>query len=448
MIQERIRALNKSMIRRGPIVYWMSRDQRVADNWALLHAQELALQKQEPLAVVFCLVPSFLDATIRQYDFMLKGLEEVEKSLEEKNVPFFLLTGSPEDAVVDFVERFNVSILVSDFDPLRIKRGWKKAVGKKILIPFYEVDAHNIVSCYAASSKQEYSAHALRLKYRNLFSNFLEDFPAFRRHPVQWKGRKGRIAWKKIANDLKVDRSVPKVSWIMPGEEAARKSLERFLLKRLPAYDRRRNDPSQEGQSDLSPYLHFGQLSAQHVALRVQRSKASKKAKDAFLEELVVRRELADNFCLYNANYDSFEGFPDWAQKSLNEHRKDEREHCYSLDQFERARTHDELWNAAQEEMVKKGKMHGYMRMYWCKKIMEWSESPEEAMRIAIRLNDRYELDGRDPNGYAGIAWSIGGVHDRAWPSRPVYGKIRSMTYEGCKRKFDVQVYIEKVRKS
>ncbi len=447
MKQERIRAMKESAKRSGPVIYWMSRDQRVADNWALLHAQELALQRGEPLAVVFCLVPSFLDATLRHYDFMLRGLEEVGENLEGKNVPFFLLTGSPEIAVVDFVERFSASILVTDFDPLRVKRGWKKAVGKKIPIPFYEVDAHNIVSCYAVSSKQEYSARTLRLKYRKLMSGFLEDFPPFRRHPVKWTGRKGRIAWRKIADDLKVDRSVSKVSWIAPGESAASKVLNWFLQEKLSMYDDARNDPSRDGQSNLSPYLHFGQLSAQRVALKVQKSKISQKAKDAFLEELVVRRELADNFCLYNANYDSFEGFPEWAKKTLDEHRKDKREYRYTLAQFEKAGTHDDLWNAAQEEMVKKGKMHGYMRMYWCKKILEWSESPEEAMRIAITLNDRYELDGRDPNGYAGIAWSIGGVHDRPWPSRPVYGKIRSMTYEGCRKKFDVKAYIEKVKK-
>jgi len=173
---------------------------------------------------------------------------------------------------------------------------------------------------------------------------------------------------------------------------------------------------------------------------------ADKKSKDAFLEELIVRRELSDNFCFYNANYDNFEGFPAWAKKTLNEHRNDRRKYLYTPEQFENALTHDELWNAAQMEMVKKGKMHGYMRMYWAKKILEWTESPEQAMEIAVYLNDRYELDGRDPNGYAGIAWSIGGVHDRAWNSRPVFGKIRYMSYNGCKTKFNIKTYIENVQ--
>jgi len=158
---------------------------------------------------------------------------------------------------------------------------------------------------------------------------------------------------------------------------------------------------------------------------------------------MIVRRELSDNFCEYEPNYDYFEGFHEWAKKTLNEHRNDEREYLYPKEQFEHADTHDPLWNAAQNQMMNKGKMHGYMRMYWAKKILEWSPNPEEAMQVAIDLNDKYELDGRDPNGYAGIAWSIGGIHDRAWFERPVYGKIRYMNYNGCKSKFNVKRYIE-----
>ena len=158
---------------------------------------------------------------------------------------------------------------------------------------------------------------------------------------------------------------------------------------------------------------------------------------------MIIRRELSDNFCEYEKNYDYFEGFHHWAQKSLNEHRNDEREYIYTDEQFEEADTHDPLWNAAQNQMKTTGKMHGYMRMYWAKKILEWSPSPEIALQVAINLNDKYELDGRDPNGYTGIAWSIGGIHDRAWFERPVYGKIRYMNYNGCKSKFNVFKYIE-----
>jgi deoxyribodipyrimidine photo-lyase len=162
------------------------------------------------------------------------------------------------------------------------------------------------------------------------------------------------------------------------------------------------------------------------------------------LEELIVRKELSDNYCFFNTNYDSFNGFHDWAKETLNKHRKDKRGFVYSLAEFENTNTHEDLWNAAQRELITTGKMHGYIRMYWAKKILEWSKSPEEALRISLYLNDKYELDGRDPNGYVGCAWSIGGVHDRAWTERPVYGKIRYMNRNGAARKFDVDRYISR----
>jgi len=239
-----------------------------------------------------------------------------------------------------------------------------------------------------------------------------------------------------------VNRTVGELDWIKPGERAAKKMLDEFISNRLKDYDTYRNDPNKKGQSDLSSYLHFGQLSAQHVALEVRNAKIEEKEKNAFLEELIVRRELADNFCFYNQYYNDFEGFPDWARKTLNDHRKDKREYIYPADVFEQAGTHDELWNAAQIEMNRTGKMHGYMRMYWAKKILEWTKNPEEAIKTSIYLNDKYELDGRDPNGYTGIAWSIGGVHDRPWFERPVFGKIRYMSSRGPQKKFDVQKYI------
>jgi len=193
----------------------------------------------------------------------------------------------------------------------------------------------------------------------------------------------------------------------------------------------------------MSPYFHFGHISTQRVALEMKNSELDSEDKKAFLEEMIVRRELSDNFCEYEPYYDYFEGFHKWAQETLNDHREDKRDYLYTQDQFEESKTHDPLWNAAQNQMKLEGKMHGYMRMYWAKKILEWSESPEAALQIAIDLNDKYELDGRDPNGYTGIAWSIGGVHDRAWFERPVYGKIRYMNYNGCKSKFNVKNYIE-----
>lgn len=426
------------------MVYWMSRDQRVQDNWALLFAQEQALQMETPLMVVFCLVTGFLNAAVRQYGFMLKGLEEAASSLAKKNISFYLLEGRPEQVIPAFLQTHQAGCLTTDFDPLRIKMQWKQAVTKKCAIPFYEVDAHNIVPCRQASQKQEYGAYTLRPKIAKMLPEFLGSFPKLHMHPYTALIKTKPIDWQELAKRLPIDRSIAEVNGIAPGEKAAQKALRHFLGYGLQRYEQMRNDPSRDGQSGLSPYLHFGHISAQRVALEIIRSDAPKQAKDALLEELIIRRELSDNFCFFNPDYDSVKGFPAWAQKTLHEHRKDRRPYRYSLNQFERAETHDDLWNAAQREMVVTGKMHGYMRMYWAKKILEWTASPEEALETAILLNNTYELDGRDPNGYAGIAWSIGGLHDRAWGERPIFGKIRYMSYQGCRGKFRVSAYITK----
>jgi deoxyribodipyrimidine photo-lyase len=449
MNSKRIRILREGQTRAGTVVLWMSRDQRVNDNWALLFAQELAMKEQSFLAVVFCVAPTFLGATIRQYSFMIKGLQEVERELAKKGIPFFLLNGSPEHEIPKFVRQYRAGTLITDFNPLRIKRKWENSVAEKIDIPFYQVDAHNIVPCWIASAKQKYNAHTFRPKMNRLLSEFLVEYPVLRKHPVAWDNKVSKIDWERIFKTLDIDFSIPEVDWVESGGKAAKRALYNFIENKLPQYDTLRNDPTSDGQSNLSPYLHFGQISAQRVAFEVLKYSHSfpftkgGSSTAAFLEELIIRRELSDNFCFYNQDYENFEGFPAWAKKTLNEHRKDRRAYIYTVQQFEHAKTHDDLWNAAQMEMVKKGKMHGYMRMYWAKKISEWTVSPEKAMEVAIYLNDRYELDGRDPNGYVGIAWSIGGVHDRAWSERPIFGKIRYMSYNGCKAKFDVNKYIE-----
>jgi deoxyribodipyrimidine photo-lyase len=447
MKKERVRVLKKAKEGFGPVVYWVSRDQRMTDNWALLFSQQLALQKKSPLIVMFCLVPQFLGATIRQYGFMLKSLQRLEKELSAKNISFFLLQGLPELEIPKFLIRKRISALVTDFDPLRVKKEWKNNVVKEISIPVYEVDAHNIIPCWVASPKQEFAAYTFRPKVKRHLSAFLDKIPPLRKHPFSSSEKQRDIPWKTAETSIKVDRAVQEVDWIEPGQKAGHLTLQRFITGKLSMFDQARNNPNKDGQSHLSPYLHFGQISAQRIALEIQKVKASAKKRGVFLEELIVRRELADNFCFYNENYDNFQGFPDWAKKSLDEHRKDKREYLYSLEEFEKAQTHDGLWNAAQMEMVKTGKMHGYIRMYWAKKILEWTESPEEAMRVAVHLNDKYELDGRDPNGYTGIAWSIGGVHDRAWFPRPVFGKVRYMSFKGAQSKFDVNAYVSKVNR-
>ena len=439
--QKRVKTLVNAKEKDGPVIYWMSRDQRVDDNWALLYAEELAQKRNLPMAVVFCLTPEFLGAMSRQYSFMLAGLKEVEHNLIGLNIPFFLLQGNPEQEIPHFLNIHDASALVSDFSPLRINRDWKKSVAGQINLPFYEVDAHNIVPCWIASYKKEWAAYTFRPKIHNLLAEFLEEYPALKKHPPPEQDII-KNDWD-MAEKSNIADTTSEEKWLKPGESAARGHLFDFARMKLSHYDSERNDPVLGAQSNLSHYLHFGQISAERVAIQVL---AGMDDASSFLEELVVRKELSDNFCYYSSDYDSFNCFPDWAKKSLKIHEKDRREYIYTLKELETARTHDDLWNAAELEMVRFGKMHGYMRMYWAKKILEWTESPADALGIAIYLNDRYELDGRDPNGYVGIAWSIGGVHDRAWKEREIFGKVRYMSYNGARSKFDVKAYINKIQ--
>lgn len=444
MNRARERTLNEAEYSGGPVLYWMDRDQRVSDNWALWLARERAQSGRAPLAVAVCLDPEDRPLTARRVDFKLGGFREVEKELRAKDVPLFALVGDPLEELQRFIDRHSVGMLVTDFSPLREARSHRTGLARTLSIPLVEVDTHNIVPCWVASQKKEFAARTFRPKIHRLLQDFLEDFPTFRKHRYPWPDSAAQVEWDGVRESLSVDESVGALEWIEPGPGAALEQLDRFIEERLARYDEDRNDPNAPGQSNLSPYLNFGHLSAQRVALELNGREGSTGAVEDFLEELIVRRELSDNFCYYEPEYDSFAGFPDWARQTLDEHREDDREYRYGRDEFEKAETHEDLWNAAQREMVDRGKMHGYLRMYWGKKILEWSESPEAALETAIYLNDRYELDGVDPNGYTGVAWSIGGVHDRAWAERPVFGKIRYMNRSGSKSKFDVDEYVER----
>lgn len=438
----RRRLLREGRPGKGPVVYWMSRDQRVNDNWALLAAREDASWRERGLVVVFCLAPAFLGATRRAYDFMLRGLREVEDGLRKLRIPFRLLEGNPAEALPKFLREIDAAELVCDFDPLKPKTEWRSRVSEAVPIPFVEVDAHNIVPCRQASDKREWAAATLRPKILRVLPAFLTDFPPVDPMPEEVV-LPPPIDWETVSARVSCDEAVGAVPGIIPGSSASKRALAEFVKHRLCGYAAGHNDPNANGQSRLSPWLHFGHLAPQRAALEVSRAAdAGGEDRAAFLEQIVVRRELADNFCLYEQEYNSFRAAPAWAVRALEEHRNDARPFVYDFDILDRAQTHDPLWNAAQMEMKSSGSMHNYMRMYWCKKILEWSASPDEAWATAIRLNDRYELDGRDPNGYAGIAWSIGGVHDRPWKSRPIFGSVRYMNDRGCRGKFNVDAYI------
>eukprot|EP00297_Palpitomonas_bilix_P005640 CAMPEP_0113897354 /NCGR_PEP_ID=MMETSP0780_2-20120614/18622_1 /TAXON_ID=652834 /ORGANISM="Palpitomonas bilix" /LENGTH=516 /DNA_ID=CAMNT_0000888787 /DNA_START=32 /DNA_END=1579 /DNA_ORIENTATION=- /assembly_acc=CAM_ASM_000599 len=455
--RDRVRVLkNGSVEREGPVVYWMSRDQRSIDNWALYYAAELANHHHRQLHVVFNLVDTFRGAGKRQFAFMLKGMKSLPGAFSKMNIAFSLLKGTPQDKVVDYVEKNKAAIVVADYSPLLTGRKWKDEVGQGIDCPFHEVDAHNVVPVWKASDKQEWAAATIRPKIQRLLPKYFCPYPPF---PSVEKEATvpilsdnmyycDDIDFDALLASLDLDETVCEVVWMEPGQDAALSAMKVFLSpSRLKAYADKRNHPDANHLSHMSPYLHFGMISAQRLAMEAVKMRAkAKESVDAFIEEMVIRRELSDNFCHYNPLHDTYAAIPPWAKTTLDNHRKDKRAYLYTRAQLEGGKTHDQLWNAAQSEMVKTGKMHGYIRMYWAKKILEWTESGEDAAAIAIYLNDKYELDGRDPNGYVGCLWSIGGVHDRAWTERPIFGKVRYMNYDGCKRKFDIQRYISRVR--
>lgn len=423
----RARELNHHLYEQGIVVYWMNRDQRIDDNWALLEAQYWANEYHVPLVIVFTLKPTLGESIDKAHhridDWMKQGLNLVQQHSERLNIPFVILQGSPEQILPKFLQEVKAGLLVTDFSPLRMMRKSRDTLAMQLRIPMIEVDAHNVCPAFFITDKLEWGAYTLRPKIHRALSTYLVPFPSL---------KKQTLAWTYLGKPFTLTRS--KNNSFMPPNDA----LKEFIANRLVKYEKR-NDPNEQATSRLSAYLHFGQLSAQRIALEVR---ASGLPSESFLEELIVRKELADNFCLFQPHYDTFEGFPAWAQKTLNAHRNDQREFIYDYPTFAEGKTHDDAWNAAQLQMVKTGYMHGYMRMYWAKKILEWTASPEDALTIANRLNDTYELDGRDPNGYVGTAWAIGGVHDRPWANRPIFGMIRFMNAQGLKRKFDIGQYI------
>lgn len=429
------------------VVYWMQRAQRGFDNPALELAINAANELGKPVAVFFGLHPGYPNANLRHYTFLVEGLAETARRVEARGAAF-VFRPYPHHDLLRFCDEVRACLVIGDENPMRQPETWRRSAARKLQIPFWTVDADVIVPT-KYFPKEEFAARTLRPKIQKLLPSFMEPLT----------NTKARFKWapedlpasapiepEQILASLPLDRSVGPVSAFKGGAVAGLKMLQNFVQEKLSAYDTARNLPNRPGTSSMSAYLHFGQLGPHTIALAVQGADAPREARDAYLEEMIVRRELAINFVARNPLYDRLEGCPDWARKTLRERMGDAREHLYSETEFESAETHDPLWNAAQLEMAVTGRMHGYLRMYWAKKILEWTKTPEEAFEIAVRLNDRYELDGRDPNGYTGVAWAIGGKHDRPWaPARPVFGMVRYMNFNGCARKFDVKAYIRQV---
>jgi len=444
--QERITPLNRLESRHDEyVLYWMQAAQWAEWNHALEYAIEKANELKLPAVVGFGLTADFPEANLRHYHFMLQGLSETQEALAKRGIRMVVRAESPTRCIPKLAQK--AALVVVDEGFLRVQRQWREEVTEKVACQMEEVETNLIVPVEEASEKENFSAGTLRPRITRQLDTYL--VPLKKR-----KLRNSSLAMEldgldlsdieKIVKALKIDTSVGPVAGFKGGTKQAKRRLGDFIRNKLDGYDTRRNDPNIDGVSNLSPYLHFGQISPLHIALKVR--DAAGQGKDAYLEELIVRRELTFNFVYYNHQYDSFECLPPWALRTLNYHARDKREYVYSLEEFETARTHDTYWNAAQQEMVLAGKMHGTMRMYWGKKILEWSKSPQEGFRIALILNNKYELDGRDPNGFAGVAWCFG-KHDRAWAERPVFGKIRYMNAAGLKRKFDAEAYVKRIER-
>ncbi|PTQ84926.1 deoxyribodipyrimidine photo-lyase type II [Trichococcus patagoniensis] len=447
IMEERIKQLNEknAMESRPFVVYWMQSSQRAEYNHALEYAIRQANRLEKPLVVYFGITDGFPEANERHYAFMLEGLKETKNALEQRGIQLLIRKISPEKGALEMTE--SAAQLVVDRGYLRIERQWRAALAEDAECAVVQVESNVIVPVELASPKEEYSAATLRSKLKKVLPDCLAPLEeTICKHPsidLELPYEAYDILDVAASLDgLDIDRSVLRVSDYIGGTGEAKQWLEEFIENKLAGYSERKNRPGESFTSNLSPYLHFGQISPLYVYRRLMGMDSE--SQQSFLEELVVRRELAVNFVYYNEQYDSYAAVPDWAKKTLDKHLADERGYLYLLEELEAAKTHDDYWNAAQLEMNLTGKMHGYMRMYWAKKILEWSSTPEEAYRKAIYLNNKYLLDGRDPNGFAGVSWCFG-KHDRPWGERAIFGNVRFMNDKGLKRKFDMQLYMDQV---
>ncbi len=444
----RIKNLNGKQINTSGkfVVYVMEASQRVWFNHALEFAISLANEIRKPLLVIFNLTDKYKFSNLRYYTFMIEGLVKLKPLFDERGIKFIIKSSDYTTGTIEISQK--ASAIVTDKNYLAFQRYWRKKVSEQINIPLFEVETDVIIPVELVSKKKEHYAMSIRPKIMNLLNQFLQSVD-HQDLKIKLCDYEDEFLEFDSASDLlkllQIDRSVkPVTEFYEGGFDVAHKFLDLFIQKKLIHYKQFRSDPTMDFQSELSPYLHFGQISILQVILEILKYYDFKDDNvQSFINEAVIWRELARNFCYYNPFYNKYDGIPDWAKKTLEEHLKDKREFLYSLEELEAAKTHDIYWNAAQIQLLKTGKMHNYMRMYWTKKLIEWTPHPEIAFNYACYLNDKYELDGRDPNGYAGISWCFG-THDRPWFERPIFGKVRFMNDKGLERKFDIKKYAEK----
>ncbi len=430
------------------VLYWMQQSQRAVHNPALEYAIEQANEEGQPLLVVFGLMDDYPEANLRHYTFMLEGLQETQATLAERGIWMIVRHGAPDEVALAYAD--DASLLVTDRGYLRHQKRWRSRVAEAVPCRVVQVEGDVVVPVETVTDKAEYAARTIRPKIHEHLNRFLSvpeagsvEQPSTALDVPDGLSLDDLSA---VTDRLDLDRSVPPVSSLYRGGRSEATSiLSEFLEQNLNGYDDNRNQIQSHAVSHMSKYLHFGQVSPVWLAQQVQAADGPEADVDSYLEELVVRRELAMNHVHFRPEtYDSYDCLPDWARETLAEHADDNREYVYSREALEQSETHDPYWNAAMTEMRETGYMHNYMRMYWGKKILEWSPDPKTAYERTLALNNRYFLDGRDPNSYANVAW-IFGLHDRGWKERPVYGKVRYMSQGGLERKADPDAYVEKV---
>ncbi len=430
------------------ILLWVQRAQRATCNHAANVAVELANRLRLPVIAVFCLTPSYPRATWRAYHFMAEGLQEMPGAFSRRGIGWILRIGEPEEVIPALAAGTPAAAVVTDQDPLRPGRLWRERVAARLSVPLVAVETDVIVPT-AYLPKEEWAPRTIRPKLRRHLPHELVPVP----EPVATVPARVREGPDPVAalEELPIDRSVPPVAGLRGGATAGRARLERFIAHGLPRYHEQRLNATVDGTSRLSPYLHFGQMSPLQVALaalEAERNGVPQAAVEAFLDELITQRELAINFCLRNPAYDQYAGLPSWGQETLRRHVHDPRPVIYTLDEFAAAATHDRVWNACQRQMATEGWLPNVLRMYWAKQLLYWTRTPEEAHAIAVELNDRFFVDGRDANGYAQIAWSIGGRHDRPFPpEKPVIGLVRPMGLGALRKRFDVAAYVAEIER-
>jgi len=472
---ERIQQLsNRGRIREESdyVLYWMQQSQRAEYNHALEFAIQQANALGQPLLVVFGLMDDYPEANLRHYTFMLEGLKEIESSLAERGIKMVVHYGRPDHVALAAARR--ASLIVCDRGYLRYQKTWHKQVAEQAPCSVFQVETDVVVPVEVVSNKAEYAARTIRPRIARHMDDYLVQLQPtpLDRYSLNLKNVNGLDLSniQSVLSKLKgVDRSIwPVTHFYKGGTSEAKKRFQGFIRDSLGYYSQNRNQPQTDHVSHMGMYLHFGQISPLYLALRIKEGANSSRGgemvdnkpggnadtslnsldqeKAAFLEELLVQRELAINFVHFTPDYDSFISLPAWARNTLKAHQDDKREYLYTHEQLENAKTHDQYWNAAMQEMKYTGYLHNYMRMYWGKKILEWCPTAEHAFKTALAINNRYFLDGRDPSSFANIGW-IFGLHDRPWKERPIFGKTRFMSASGLERKCDVNAYIGKVNK-